>query len=241
MKVKVLMATLVTTLLLGIQGFAASPCDFACVDPCASCNGFAPKCDLFSGLKKLVSGVRCNPGCDPCDAVTACHPCDEFAFCGPCDDICCMPKIGLGGRLKGLFASQACYAPCNDNGCYPCDVVSDCDPCGYNACSTPKFTLRGLFGGFRGCNSDCGPCDVVGDCGPCDFAGNGNCFAGDCDPCGACGNNYCGPRGHLLDLPRVSLKKLFGGVRFVGCSDNGCDPCGEVGSRFPCPCDKCSR
>jgi hypothetical protein len=238
MKVRVLMATLVITLLLGVQGFA-SPCDSACVDPCAACNGNVAKCDLFSGLKKLVNGVRTS-GCNPCDAVVACSPCDDASQCNPCDEVSCcdFPKIGLGGRLRGLFASQACYTPCSGaTDCQPCDQASLCDPCGNAGCDggcSPKFALRGLFSGLRlrGCASDCGPCDVVGDCGPCDQAT-------DCGACDACGTS-CGPRGHLLDLPRISLKKLFSGVRFAGCCDDGgCNPCDNV--RDCLPCDRCSR
>ena len=129
MKSRVLMAALVVTLLMGVRGFA-SPCDPAC-DPCGACDGCVRTCDLFSGLKKLVNGVRLN-NCGPCDGVVACNPCDEAVVCNPCDDVC----------------------------------------------------------------------------------GDG-----------------CGPRGHLLDLPRVNLKRLFDGIRISRC-DTGCGPCDEVK-----PCD----
>ena len=225
MKVRILMATLVITLMLGVQGFS-SPCDSACVDPCAACNGGAVKCDLFSGLKKLVNGVHFN-NCDPCDGVVACNPCDDLAACNPCDDVCCVPKAGLGGRLRGLFASPAC-TPCDivDN-CKPCDFANNCDPCG-NCCAAPKFTLRGLFSGMnRGCNTNCEPCNAC--CDPCDPCGFGN-GCGD-DGCG----NGCGPRGHLIDLPRLNLGRLFGGLR--RCDDGGCNPCDNV--RDCLPCDAC--
>lgn len=232
MKVRVLMATLVITLLLGVQSFA-DPCDQTCVDPCAACNGYAKTGTLFSGLKKLVSGTRFS-NCDPCDAVVACNPCDEIAACNPCDEIICdLPRHGLGGRLKNLFASQTC-TPCDfASECTPCEVVgSPCDPCGLDACGKPRFSLRGLnpFKGLslnRGCLSDCGPCDDINKCTPCD-----NIL--DCNPCDdICGDTYCGPRGRLLELPRISLSKLFGGLR-SRCDDGGCDPCGEVQSCLPC-------
>ena len=231
MKVKILMATLVITLLVGVQGFA-NPCDSACVDPCAACGTKGG--NLFFGLKKLVNGVRCNPGCDPCDAVTACNPCDETAFCNPCDEIACdLPRINLGGRLRSLFANAAC-TPCDQIGdCAPCDYAADCDPCGMtDGCCAPKFAFRNLFSGFRlrGCATDCGPCDNI--CGPCDDI-CGPCDA-DCGPCDDICGDGCGPRGHLFDFPRIKLTKLFGG--FGRCND-GCDPCGEVQ-----PCDSaCCR
>ena len=247
MKVKVLMATLVITLLVGVQGFA-NPCDSVCCDPCAACgtNGG----NLFFGLKKLVSGVRCNPGCDPCDPIVACTPCDEVCspcdnICGPCDDVCCTPKF----NFRKLFSFR--LRGCNDNDCDPCGPCGTncepCDPCGTNCgpcdpccdpcdpCGTgcgPKFNLRKLFSfRLRGCNdNDCGPCDNI--CGPCDDI-CGPCDA-DCGPCDDVCGNYCGPRGHLFDLPRIKLTKLFGG--FGRCND-GCDPCGIVQ-----PCDSaCCR
>jgi hypothetical protein len=242
MKVKVLMATLVMTLMLGVQGFAVSPCDSNCVDPCAACNGFSKSGGLFSGLKKLVNGARFN-NCDPCDPAVLCNPCDEAAFCNPCDEVTCdMPRFNLGGRLRNMFASQAC-TPCDLVGdCTPCEVVANCDPCGdVNGCSTPKFSLRSLnpFKGIRlnrGCDSDCGPCDNLCDrfnnCGPCD-----NLL--DCNPCDdICGDTYCGPRGRLFDLPRVNLSKLFGKLRVARCDDGGlCSPCDNI--RDCMPCDAC--
>ena len=223
MKVKVLMATLVITLLVGVQGFA-NPCDSACVDPCAACG--TKGANLFSGLKKLVNGVRFN-GCDPCDAVTACNPCDETAFCNPCDDVACdLPRINLGGRLRNLFANSAC-SPCDAiTDCTPCDYAANCDPCGVtDGCCAPKFAFRNLFSGLRlrGCATDCGPCDIVGDCGPCDYAAN-------CGPCDDVCGDYCGPRGHLFDLPRIRLTKLFSGLG--GCNDGMCNPCDAIQ-----PCD----
>jgi len=218
MKVKVLMATLVITLLMGVRGYA-NPCDAVC-DPCGACDQCATvRGDLFSGLRKLVNGVRASH-CSPCDAVVACNPCDGVASCDPCEAVCDTPRFALGSRLRSLFASPSC-TPCDFvSDCGPCDEVT-CDPCGLDACG-PRFSLRGLnpfrnisFG--RSCVTDCGPCDGVSDCAPCDFAA--------CGPCDdACGNDYCGPRGHLIDLPRISLSKLFGGLR--GCSDDGiCNPC----------------
>ena len=242
MKCKVLMAALVITLLMGIRGFA-SPCDSACSDPCGACDGCVKSCDLFSGLKKLVNGVRLSNNCGPCDGVVACNPCDDSVACNPCDEVgCndgCLPKIELGKRLRHLFASNACN-PCDEVGkgnCGPCDVAANCDPCGNcsdDGCGAPKFRLRNLFKDFcanRGCDDgSCGPCDEVGkgNCGPCDDAAH-------CDPCGNLCDNGCGPRGHLFDLPRISLKRLFGGLR--GCDEGGCNPCDEVR-----PCDKtCCR
>ena len=228
MKIRVLMATLVITLMMGVQGFA-NPCDMACVDPCSACNQYTKSGDLFSGLKRLVNGVRIN-SCDPCDPVVACTPCDSAIDCNPCDDVCSTPRISLGGRLRSLFASQAC-GPCDVvNDCNPCDIVTDCDPCGAdNGCGSPRFSLRGLFSGFRlnsGCVTDCGPCDMVGDCGPCDVI---------CNPCDDVCGDSCSPRGRLLDLPRVNLGRLFSGFRSTGCDDNGlCGPCDVVQDCLPC-------
>ena len=244
MKSKVLMAALVITLLMGVRGFA-SPCDQACVDPCGACDR-SVKCDLFSGLKKLVNGVRLCNDCGPCDGVVACNPCDDAATCDPCGEVdCCQPKIELGKRLRNLFASNACN-PCDvANDCNPCDNVSDCDPCGdvcnTGCCFAPRFSLRDMFKGFRlnrGCESDCGPCDNVSNCDPCGDARNcGPCdCAADCNPCDDVCGTHCGRHGHLLDLPRVSLKKLFDGFRVGRCND-GCNPCDEVR-----PCDNtCCR
>jgi len=229
------MATLVTTLLMGVQGFA-NPCDMACVDPCSACNQCTKSGDLFSGLKRLVNGVRVNC-CDPCDPVVACTPCDA-AECNPCDTVCDSHRVGLGGRLRGLFASHAC-GPCDPCGtaCDPCGA--DCGPCNGcdDSCCSSKCSLRGLFSGFRlnrGCATDCGPCD---QCGPCDKTGDcGPCDNACCNPCDdVCGGSCC-TRGHLLDLPRVSLSKLFGGFRSFGCCDDGgkCGPCDEVQ-----PCAAC--
>ncbi|MDR0520677.1 MAG: hypothetical protein LBH00_02365 [Planctomycetaceae bacterium] len=234
MKSSVLTATLVVALLMGVKGFA-SPCDPLC-DPCGACNSCAKPCDLFSGLKKLVNGTRVND-CGPCNGVVACNPCDETQ-CDPCGEVgcndTCVPKIELGKRLRNLFASKACN-PCDPCGteCKPCDDTQ-CDPCGEvgcdDVCAAPKFTFRKLFQGFkvRGCETDCGPkCDPCEPCNtqcdPCDPCGN------DCTPCGDC-NSPC--RGHLIDLPRLNLKKLFDGLR-PACN-TGCDPCGEVK-----PCDDC--
>ncbi|MDR0327840.1 MAG: hypothetical protein LBI05_06050 [Planctomycetaceae bacterium] len=223
MKVRVLMATLVITLLLGVQGFASPfPCDSACTDPCASCT--VMKGDLFSGLKRLVSGVRMN-NCDPCDSIVACNPCD-MTECGPCDDVC-GTKCPLGGRLRGLFASSNC-SPCDQAECTPCGIT-DCDPC--DPCGAgcgPKFKLRNLFSGLH--LGGCSPCDACNtDCLPCDPCGDGSC--GPCDPCGT----GCGPRGHLLDLPRIKFGKLFSSCRLGGCDDGSCNPCDEVCK----PCDSC--
>jgi len=252
MKVKILMAALVVTLMLGVRGYA-NPCDAACVDPCGpSCDRFSVRGgDLFSGLKRLVNGVRIANNCNPCDAVVACNPCDVVA-CDPCDAVCNAPRgIGLGGRLRNLLASPSLCGPCDAAGncfdaqCGPCDVVRDCDPCGeIDSCARPRFSLRSLnlFGGLRlnrGCFTDCDPCNGVADCGPCDSVACGPCdFVADCGPCDVvCGDNYCGPRGHLFDLPRVNLSRLFDRIRVARCNVSDCGPCDEVR-----PCDSaCCR
>ena len=251
MKVRILMATLAVSLMLGVQGFA-NPCDCAGVDPCGSCDRFAAKGNLFSGLKRLVNGVHVA-NCDPCDAVLACNPCDAAA-CDPCDAVCDVPRLGLGGRLRNLLATSHC-TPCDGagncfDGCEPCNGAQNCfdgcDPCGEtNGCATPRFSLRGLnpFRGLlnRGCFDGCDPCNGAQDCfdkcSPCDVTGNG-CFDG-CDPCNGaqncfdgCGDNGCGPRGHLFDLPRFKLSKLFGKVCVNRCDAGTCGPCDEVR-----PCD----
>jgi len=236
MKVRILMATLVLTLMLGVRGYA-NPCD--CVDPCGSCDRYAVgNGNLFSGLKKLVNGVRVN-NCGPCDAVVACNPCDEVA-CDPCDAICDGPRFGLGNRLRSLLATPSLCSPCNgagncfDANCGPCDFAANYDPCnGADYCGPAKLSLRGLnpFKGLRlnrGCFDGCDPCDNAGNCfdtncGPCDFAAN-------CGPCdfANCGDNGCGPRGHLIDLPRLNLSRLFDGLRVVRCSASDCGPCDNV-------------
>jgi len=221
MKVKIFVAALAAALVMSVQGFANgffSPCDARCVDPCAACDHrpIARSGDMFSGLKRLVSGVRAN-NCDPCEPVVACNPCD--AVCG-------LPRVSLGNRLRSMFATRGC----NDfDLCGPCDIVA-CDPCGIvdNGCFDdgcgPRFNrpFRNLFGGFRlnrsGCFVDCdprGPCDIVA-CDPCDFVCN------DFD--------RCGPR--RFELPQFNFRGLFGGLRNNRCIDSHmCDPCEKVG---PC-------
>jgi len=246
------MASLVATLMLGVQGFA-NPC--ACVDPCgATCDQSASKGNLFSGLKRLVTnGVRAV-NCDPCDAVLACNPCDAAA-CDPCDAVCDVPRLGLGGRLRNLLASPSHCTPCDGagncfDGCEPCNGAQNCfdgcDPCGdVDGCVTPRFSLRNLnpFRGLlnRGCFDGCDPCNGAQDCfdkcGPCDVTGNG-CFDG-CEPCNGAQDCFdgCGPRGHLFDLPRFNLSRLFNGLRIARCNAGDCGPCDEVR-----PCDNaCCR
>ena len=273
MKVRIFMATLAVTLMLGVQGYA-NPC--SCVDPCgATCDHFAAKGGLFSGLKRLVSGGHIAH-CDPCDAVLACNPCDALA-CDPCDTVCNLPRLGLGSRLRNLLAAPAYCNPCNgagncyDASCDPCNGAGNCfDGCGDNYCAPKRFTFRGFnpFRGIlnRGCYTDCDPCNGAGNCfdrscDPCNGAANcfdrnchpcngaANCFDRNCDPCNGaancfdrfcdpcngagncfdgCGDTYCGPRGHLFDLPRFSLANLFNRARFAKCSAADCGPCDNV-------------
>ena len=219
MKVKVFMATLAVTLLMGAHGFANgffNPCDARCVDPCGPC--VTRTGDLFSGLKRLVNGVRVH-SCDPCEPVLA---------CGPCDAVCVLPRGG-GLGLRNLFANRGCF---DGFDCGPCDMVVNCDPCAGadNGCG-PRFTpLRNLFSGFRfnrGCFTDCGPCGDFNGCDPCAVVTN----LGPCDF--ACnGFDACGPR---FSLPRLNLQGLFGGLRAKRCADNNfCDPCDPVVA----PCDR---
>ena len=262
MKVRIFMATLAVTLMLSVQGYA-NPC--ACVDPCgsAACNHFSARGDLFSGLKRLVNGVRIAPNCDPCVPVLASNPCDAIA-CNPCDMVCDMPRLGLGSRLRNLLAAPSYCNPCNgagncfDANCGPCDFAANCDPCGPNDyCAPQRFTFRGFnpFRGLlnRGCYTACDPCNGVAgncfdrDCTPCNGVANcfdrnfgpcngvANCFDRNCGPCHSagncfdgCGDNYCGPRGHLFDLPRFSLSNLFNRVRFASCNAADCGPCDSV-------------
>ena len=236
MKVRILMATLAVTLMLGVQGYA-NPC--ACVDPCgATC---VKSGNLFSGLKRLVNGGCTANNCDPCDAVVACNPCDVVS-CDPCDTVCDLPRLGLGGRLRNLLAAPSLCNPCDgagncfDNNCGPCDCITNCNPCGEtDCCAVPRFSLRGLnpFKGLRGCSTGCDPCTGAENCfnGSCDPCNNA-CFDKNCDPCNnacfdGCGDS-CGPRGHLFDLPRISLSKLFGSVRIVKCNASDCGPCDNV-------------
>ena len=225
MKVKILVATLAITLLLSVQGFANGflhPCDARCVDPCGPCGWQAQRSgDLFSGLRALVNGVGARVhNCDPCEAVLACNPCD--AVCAS------LPRLGVGNRLRNLFAQRGCF---DGFDCGPCDVVVNCDPCAvvdngcFDGCGPGFSPLRNLFSGLRlnrGCFTDCGdfnacdPCGFVADRGPCDFACNGF--------------DACGPR---FQLPRFNL---FGGLRANRCIDaNLCDPCDQVAAG---PCDR---
>ena len=263
MKVRILMAALAFTLMLGVRGYA-NPCDSACVDPCGACNGcVGGNGGLFSGLKRLVNGGRIN-NCDPCDAVVACNPCDEVS-CDPCNVACDLPRFGLGSRLRNLLTAPSYCTPCNgagncfDANCGPCDFAArNCDPCngadycGNDYCGPSRLSLRSLnpFKGLqlnRGCFDGCDPCNGAGNCfnancdpcgnarncfnancGPCN--GAGNCFDANCGPCdfADCNGNYCGPRGHLIDLPRLNLSKLFSGLRVVRCSASDCGPCDNV-------------
>ena len=241
MKVKVLMAALVVTLMVGVQGYA-NPCDSVCVDPCGpSCDRFdARNGDLFSGLKRLVNGVRAANNCDPCDPVLACNPCD-IVSCDLNGAGCDAPRLGFGSRLRNLFAAPSLCNPCNGAGdcfdaCGPCDIVADCDPCGeIDFCGPSRSSLRdfNLFRGLfqnRGCFTNCDSGNGFADCGPCDFV--------ECGPCdAACDDNYCGPRGHLFDMPRFNLSRLFDGLRVARCAVADCGPCDEVR-----PCDNaCCR
>ncbi|MCL2711469.1 MAG: hypothetical protein FWE95_11370, partial [Planctomycetaceae bacterium] len=200
MKVRIFMATLAVTLMLGVQGYA-NPC--SCVDPCgATCDHFAAKGGLFSGLKRLVSGGHIAH-CDPCDAVLACNPCDALA-CDPCDTVCNLPRLGLGSRLRNLLAAPAYCNPCNgagncyDASCDPCNGAGNCfDGCGDNYCAPKRFTFRGFnpFRGIlnRGCYTDCDPCNGAGNCfdrscDPCN--GAANCFDRNCHPCNGAANCF---------------------------------------------------
>jgi hypothetical protein len=240
MRVKVFMATLAVTLMLGVQGYA-NPCAAACVDPFGhSCDRVVVRNgDLFSGLKRLVNGVRITQHCDPCDPVVACNPCDFAAF-DPCDAVCA-PRfgLGLGDRLRNLLGGSALCNPCDAGPISdPCEVVAwNCDPCGeVDFCGPPRLSLRD-FNPFRnlrlnrGCVTDCDPFDA---CGPCDVVAKGPCdfIGGPCDFDNGCADNFCGPRGYLFDLPRLNLSRLFGNIRAARCAVDDCGPCDAVR-----PCD----
>ncbi len=270
MKSRVLMATLIVTLMLGARIYAGDcgPCDPAC-DPCGACTGCSKSCDLFSGLKKLAA---CNPcdqvsDCGPCDGVVACSPCDvaDCSPCGACGDVGCDTRCNkrgtFGKRLRAAFAPERGCDPCAqiDDSCSPCDDVcgTGCnDGCG-TGCNQERFTFRKFFRGFRlagkcggacsdpcgACNVDCDPCGNVVDCDPCGACGDG-CGDVSCDPCGS----TCGPKyGRLLDKPRRNVKKFFDGLfSDHGCrADNGCNPCDPcgVGSCDPCEpaCHACGN
>lgn len=252
MKSSVLKAALVVTLLMGARAFAndCGPCEPIC-DPCGVSDGCSKSCDLFSGLKKLVSLRSCSTEgeCGPCDGVVACTPCDEVACdpCGNCGDLGCDTncsfKFSFGKRLKGLFASRGCdVGPCDEaDTCGPCDSL--CNPCDETHCSR-SFSLKKLFKGFTlggRCDAECGnPCDSVCDsnsCNPCDDISN-------CNPCDDASCKHGFKLGSILDRPRRGLKKLFDSVSFGGC-DTGCNPCDAAGCS-PCdevnPCDSlCSK
>lgn len=258
MKSRVLMATLIVTLMLGARIYAGDcgPCDPAC-DPCGACTSCCKSCDLFSGLKKLAA---CNPcdqvaDCGPCDGVVACSPCDvaDCDPCGACGDLGCNARCGkkftFGKRLRDAFVGPKGCDPCGpcDTDCGPCDDVaccdSACDPCGAcdTGCNKERFTFRKFFRGFRvsgkcgdACCDPCGACDTGcgNDCGACDACDLGCDPCGDvaCDPCGS----SCAPKyGRLFDKPRRNVKKFFDGLF----SDNGCNPCDPCGTGSCDPCE----
>lgn len=265
MKSSILKAALAVTLLMGAQAFAndCGPCEPVC-DPCGVTDG-SKSCDLFAGLKSLVSRrTPCAEAaqCDPCEGVVACSPCDEVACdpCGNCGDLgcdtSCNYKFSFGKRLKGLFGNKGCdVGPCDEIGgdCRPCDEIDgNCNPCDDTASCSRSFSLRKLFKGFSlggRCDIGCGnPCDAacdLGNCDPCGEVGDaGNCNPcdnlGDCNPCDDASCNRSLKLGSLLDRPRRGLKKLFEGFSLNGC-DAGCNPCDAVGCD-PCanvnPCDQ---
>jgi len=251
MRVKIFMAALVTTLMLGVQGYAC-PWNSACIDPCGpSCDRQVVRGgDLFSGLKRLVNGVRVANHCDPCAPVVACNPCDMVA-CNPCDPIGCgLPRLGLGDRLRNLIASARCApswcGPCDAVACDPCDPARfvNCDPCaGVNFCGPPRRPLRLDLNPFRnlrlnrGCFVDCDPCAPIADCfhrcDPCLPVARclDGCFVGPCDFANGCFDG-CSPRGRLLDLPRFNLSRLFDRNRFARCAVECAPwgPCDHVGA-----------
>ncbi|MDR2642863.1 MAG: hypothetical protein LBC74_08715 [Planctomycetaceae bacterium] len=232
MKFRIMMATLVVTLLMGARIYA-SDCD-----PCEAidaCGDTHKSCDLFAGLKKLVKN------CTPCDqaadcgaeGVVACSPCEEAAAADPCgevncDDFCKGHRFTFGKRLRSFFSIKPV--------CNPCDEAADCDPCGeaadnadcggcddgcgndcafeYRPFSLRRFIKRISLAGR--CNDGCtDPCGEAGDCGTTD----------DCSPCESSCDGYRPIRlGRLVDLPRRSLKRFFDGFR-VGSCETGCNPC----------------
>ncbi|MDR2172271.1 MAG: hypothetical protein LBP59_19170 [Planctomycetaceae bacterium] len=225
MKFRIMMATLVVTLLMGARIYA-SDCD-----PCEAidaCGDTHKSCDLFAGLKKLVKN------CTPCDqaadcgteGVVACSPCEEAAT-DPCAEANCGDlynghRFTFGKRLRSFFSIKAA--------CNPCDEVADCDPCGEaaeadcnpcdNSCidfrpfSLRKFIKRISLAGR--CNDGC--------VDPCGEASNDG-VTEDCSPCESSCDSYRPIRlGRLVDLPRRGLKRFFDGFRVASC-DTGCNPC----------------
>ncbi len=261
MKSRILMATLVVTLMLGVQSFAN---DCGACDPCNPCDNVScgKSCDLFSGLKNLLANRPSFSQCGPCDSVVACDPCGE-SNCDPCGEVGCDPcdPCGKGSfrPFRGLFASWKsngcgpCDAICGDNDCTPCDDIcgpcdGDCGPCddlGCDPCGREGFSLRKFFSRARGCD----PCDAIcGDngCDPCDAV----CGDNGCDPCESicdpCGDTGCKKYGSIFDKPRRSIKKFFDGFACgsscgpcdatCGPCDMSCDPCDVADCGSPIPC-----
>ena len=205
---------------------ACNPCDTVACDPCNTvCD--VPRLGLGGRLRNLLATPSCNPcngagscndvNCDPCNGARNC-----FDGCG--DNYCAPARFTLRGLnpFRNVSLSRGCFADCDPcNGAGNC-FDRNCDPCN----------------GAANCfDRNCDPCNGAANCfdrncDPCN--GAANCFDRNCDPCNGacnfdgCGGNYCGPRGHLFDLPRISLSKLFGGVRFARCSATDCGPCDSV-------------
>ncbi|MDR2345860.1 MAG: hypothetical protein LBE18_07310 [Planctomycetaceae bacterium] len=226
MKFRIMMATLVVTLLMGVRIYAndCDPCE--AIDACGDTH---KSCDLFAGLKKLVKNFT------PCDqvadcgteGVVACSPCDEAATdpCGEadCGDLCNGHRFTFGKRLRSFFSIKAA--------CNPCDEAADCDPCGetietdcnsdscieFRPFSLRRFIKRISLAGR--CNDGCvDPCgetcgEVTDDCSPCDSTCDNTC------------DRFRPIRlGRIVDLPRRGLKRFFDGFKIATC-DSGCNPC----------------
>ncbi|MDR1290390.1 MAG: hypothetical protein LBK06_04230 [Planctomycetaceae bacterium] len=225
MKFRIMMATLVVTLLMGARIYA-SDCD-----PCEAidaCGDTHKSCDLFAGLKKLVRN------CTPCDqaadcgteGVVACSPCEEVA-CDPCGETDCGDlhyghRFTFGKRLRSFFSIKPACNPCDEaSNCDPCGEATDCNPCDNSCIEFRPFSLRRFIKRISlagRCNDGCvDPCGEA-ECG----------VTEDCSPCESTCERQCPIRiGRLVDLPRRGLKRFFDGFHVTSC-DTGCNPCDPI-------------
>jgi hypothetical protein len=190
MKSKFLIVSLALCLMLGTY---AQAYDCGCNDfnPCYANDCRTTKCDLFSGLKKLLrSGPKALNACGPCDAVVACAPCEPVAYVDPCvPAVACAP-----------IACEPVYAACEplgcNVGCFDSCYRPGADRPLLNAAKKTKVKVskffNGLFGSLKGC--DCNLCRSFGynACDPCVVS---------CDPCAPAVGYYNGYNNAMPGVP----------------------------------------
>ncbi len=170
---------------LGLNnGGCCGCCEKACCEPaCCEKPCCEPCCDLFGGLKGLLSCKSCGC-CEPaCCEEACCEPaCCEEACCEPaCCESCCKPCCDLFGGLKGLLSCKSCgccepacceEACCEKACCEPkCCEETCCEPrCRKQRCITvrlPNLGLLDAIGDLLCCKKSC-CCESC-----CDACGNG--------------------------------------------------------------------